>query len=76
MPDNRVRAEALLDMAETWRYGHAGGAIVCDCPPGCSEDKEVEEFYGGHFVCESLDLSLATFIIQAVRRTRFPTRHA
>jgi len=76
MPNSREQAEDLLDMAETWRYGKCG-SIVSDCPAGCLESGgETEAFYGGHFVCESIGETLAEFIIVAVRRTRFPTRHA
>jgi hypothetical protein len=59
--------EALLSMSHTWRYGIAGGAIVCDCPPGCSvSGGDTERFYGGHFVTESMSAELAAAIITAV----------
>ena len=61
-------AAALLLMAHTWRYGNAGGAIVCDCPPGCTKTGgRMEALDGGHLVCESMDRALAEEIIAAVK---------
>lgn len=61
-------ASALFALAETWRYGKNAGAIVCDCPPGCPDaGDEMETWYGGHFVCESISQPLAESIIAAVR---------
>lgn len=72
-PNPAATAEAILSMAHTWRYGNAGGAIVCDCPPGCTESGgRTETFYGGHFVCESTGKDLARAIIAAVNFRRAP----
>jgi len=67
-PDPASTPAALLSMAHTWRYSDAGGAIVCDCPPGCTKTcGDYESWYGGHFVCESMDRALAETIIAAVK---------
>lgn len=59
-------AQIAIDNRQTWRYSTAG-SIVCDCPPDCPEkDDSNEQFYGGHFVGESMSPDVAAFIIAAV----------
>lgn len=71
----RVTVDRIaLKQVATWRVGNAG-AIVCDCPPDCPDKNSSpdtlngghEDFYGGHFVCESVGGELAEFVVGAAR---------
>jgi hypothetical protein len=72
--EGRARVIAPLP----YRIGK-NGAIVSDCPPGCKATErrghgseigpgagdDHEEWYGGHFVCESVTGEQAAFIVRA-----------
>lgn len=67
------RAAGALAMVATWRF-NGFDAIICDCPPDCPDNgNEIEQSYGGHFVCESLGRTLAESIIAAVQQAKVLT---
>lgn len=61
-----------------WRIGKAG-AIVANCPPSCS-GVEHEDFYGGHFICESVSgpdarlIAAAPDLLEAARQAVWTIR--